>query len=83
LEEVDEGQQVLVSVAVSAQLADMKTSNVIGSDSSSETAKLNSRAVPGLVAGMSQAAEQAVTQRVSSMQSRLLQLQASASPELQ
>ncbi|MBV8552810.1 MAG: membrane integrity-associated transporter subunit PqiC [Acidobacteriaceae bacterium] len=79
LEEVDQGKQVFINVAVSAQLSDLKAGSVIWSDTSSETAKLENRAMPGLVAGMSRATNQAITQLVSSMQNRLLQLQSSAS----
>ena len=82
LEEVDQGKQVFINVAVSAQLADLKAGSVIWRDTSSETAKSENRAIPGLVAGVSQAADRAITQRVSSMQSRLLQLQPSASASL-
>ena len=73
LEEVDQGKQVFINVAISAQLSDVKAGSIIWSDTSSETANLENRAVPGLVAGMSHAADQAITQLVSSMQTRLLQ----------
>jgi hypothetical protein len=52
---------------------------VVWSDVSSQTITLEDHAMPGLVAGMSQAARQAISNLVSSMQGRLLQLQASAS----
>lgn len=77
LEEVDQGHDVFISVAVSAQLFDLKTGDVVWRDSSSEISKLDHHAVPSLVAGMSQAAEHAVTRLVSSMQDRLTQLSAS------
>jgi ABC-type uncharacterized transport system auxiliary subunit len=79
LEEVDQGHRVFISVSISAQLMNVKTGNVVWSDASLQTKSLEDHAMAGLVAGMSQAAEQAVTTLVSSMQGRLLQLQASAS----
>lgn len=79
LEEVDQGHRVSINVSISAQLMNVKTGNVVWSDASSQTTSLEDHAMPGLVAGMSQAAEQAITNLVSSMQGRLLQLQASAS----
>jgi uncharacterized lipoprotein YmbA len=78
LEEVDQGRDVFISVGLSAQLLDLKTGNVLWRGKSSQSTRLDHRAMPGLVAGMSQAAEQAVTRLVSSMQDRVLQ--ASASP---
>jgi uncharacterized lipoprotein YmbA len=78
LEEVDKGHDVFISTSVSAQLLDLKTGDVLWRDVSSETTRLEHRAVPELVAGMSQATEQAVTHLVSSMRDRLLQ--ASAPP---
>lgn len=79
LEEVDQSHQVLVKVSITAQLMNVKTGNVVWSDGSSQTASLEGHAMAALVAGMSQAADQAITGLVSSMQTRLLQLQASAS----
>jgi cholesterol transport system auxiliary component len=79
LEEVDEGHRVSINVSISAQLINVKTGNVVWSDASSQTTSLEDHAMARLVAGMSQAAEQAITNLVSSMQGRLLQLQASAS----
>jgi len=78
LEEVDQGQDVFIKVGLSAQLVDLKTGDVLWSDASSETTRVERRAVHGLVAGMSQAAGQAVTHLVSSMQDRVLE--ASTSP---
>jgi ABC-type uncharacterized transport system auxiliary subunit len=79
LEEVDQGHQVFINVSISAQLMNVKTGNVVWSDASSQTTSLEDHAMARLVAGMSQAAEQAITNLVSSMQGRLLQIQASAS----
>jgi uncharacterized lipoprotein YmbA len=80
LEEVDHGHNVYVNVRISAQLLDLKSRAVMWRDVSSETTKLDNRSVPGLVVGMSRATDQAITRLVSSMQARLLELQASASP---
>jgi len=79
LEEVDQGHRMFINVSISAQLMNVNTGNVVWSDASSQTTNLEDHAMAGLVAGMSQAAEQAITNLVSSMQGRLLQLQASAS----
>jgi ABC-type uncharacterized transport system, auxiliary component len=78
LEEVDQGHDVVINVGLSAQLLDLKTGNVLWRGESLQSARLEHRAVPGVVAGMSQAAGQAVTRLVSSMQNRVLQASASA-----
>ena len=78
LEEVDQGHDVVISVGLSAQLLDLKTGNVLWRGDSLQSTRLEHRAIPDVVAGMSQAAEEAVTHLVSSMQDRVLQ--ASASP---
>jgi ABC-type uncharacterized transport system auxiliary subunit len=75
LEEVDKGRRVFVEVRVSAQLTDLRTGDVLWSDTSSETTKLEDRAVPGLVAAMSQTAEAVVRRLVSSMRHQLQRLQ--------
>jgi uncharacterized lipoprotein YmbA len=79
LEEVDESHRVFIKVSMSARLMNIKTGKVVWSDGSSQTASLEDHAMAGLVAGMSKAADQAITDLVSSMQGRLLQLQASES----
>jgi ABC-type uncharacterized transport system auxiliary subunit len=79
LEEVDQSHGVFIKVSITAQLMNVKTGNVVWSDASSRTTSLEDHAMAGLVAGMSQAADQAITNLVSSMQGRLPQLQASAS----
>ena len=79
LEEIDRGHQVLVDVSITAQLTNLKTGDVVWSDISSQTTNLENRAMPGLVAAMSQAVDQAISHLVSSMQGRLILLQASAS----
>jgi cholesterol transport system auxiliary component len=77
LEEVDHGRDVFVEVRVSAQLMDLKTGDVLWRDASSETTKLENRDFPGIVAGMSQAADRAVEHLVSSMQTRVVSISAS------
>ncbi|MBV9675633.1 MAG: membrane integrity-associated transporter subunit PqiC, partial [Acidobacteriaceae bacterium] len=78
LEEVDQDHSVFVNVGVSAQLLDVKSRAVLWQDVSSQTSKLDKRSVLGLVAGMSQAMDQVIAQLLSSMQTRLVQLQSSA-----
>jgi hypothetical protein len=71
LEEVDQGNDVHVEVHLSAQLTDVKTGEAVWSDSSAESTELERRAMPGVVAEMSQTTEKAVEQLVSSMQKRM------------
>jgi cholesterol transport system auxiliary component len=78
LEEVDQGPDVFVEVHLSAQLMDLRTGDVLWRDTSSESTKLEQRAVPGVVAGMSRAADEAVKQLVASMQNRVVSISASA-----
>lgn len=77
LEEVDRGHDVFVEVRLSAQLMDLKTGDVLWRDASSESTKLEHRDVPGIVAGMSKAADGAVEHLVSSMQNRVVSISAS------
>lgn len=72
LEEVDQGHDVFIHVGVSAQLTDLRTGRVLWSDASSETTKVERRAVAGVVAEMSHAADDAVEHLVSSMQNRVI-----------
>ena len=72
LEEIDQGHDVFIKVGVSAQLMDLRTGNVLWSDASSKTTKVERRAVPGIVAEMSDAAEGAVEHLLSSMQNRVV-----------
>lgn len=67
-----------MNVSISAQLTNVKTGNVVWSDGSSQTTNLEDHAMADLVPGMSEAADQAITDLLSSMQGRLRQLQASA-----
>ena len=77
LEEIDRGRDVFVEASVSAQLMNLKSGELLWSDTSSETTKVEGRNVPGLVAGMSRAAEIAVEHLVSSMRGRLVATSAS------
>jgi uncharacterized lipoprotein YmbA len=79
LEEVDEGGNVSIEVRVSAQLLNLRTGEVLWQDTSSKTAKLDRRSVPGIVAEMSRNLEGAVQHLVSSMQDRLAAGPASSS----
>ena len=72
LEEVDHGHELFVEVGVSAQLMDLRTGNVLWTDASSETTKVEHRALPDIVAEMCHTAEHAVEQLVSSMQNRVI-----------
>ena len=71
LEEVDRGTNVSIEVTLSARLINLRTGEVLWQDTSSQTAKLDQRSVPGIVAEMSQDLGLAVGQLVSSMQDRL------------
>jgi len=79
LEEVDREHQVLVNVAISAQLINIKTGDVVWRDTSSQIISLEKRAMVDLVSGMSQSTDQVITNLISSMQERLRQLEASYS----
>jgi hypothetical protein len=71
LEEVDQGANVSIEVSLSAQLLDLRTGEVLWQGTSSKTAKLDRRSVPGIVTEMSRDLEDAVQDLVSSMQDRL------------
>lgn len=73
LEEVDGERSVSVEVGISARLQNVKTGNVIWSDSSLKTSEVNQRSLPAVVAEMSRDLNQAATQLVSSMRSRVSQ----------
>jgi ABC-type uncharacterized transport system auxiliary subunit len=82
LEEVDQGPELFVNVRVSARLTELRTGDVLWSDSSSQTTKLENHAVPSLVAAMSQTMESVVGHLVSSMQDQLSTASASRAPSL-
>lgn len=71
LEEVDRGKDVAVEVSLSARLVDLRTGEVLWQDTSSKTARLDNRTVPGLVAEMSRDLETVVESLVSSMADHL------------
>ncbi|MBV9081655.1 MAG: membrane integrity-associated transporter subunit PqiC [Acidobacteriaceae bacterium] len=71
LEEIDNGRDVRIAVGISAQLMDMKTTEVIWRDTSLEVARPEHRTVPGIVEGMSQATNISVDHLLSSMQKKL------------
>ena len=71
LEEIDRGTNVSIEVTLSARLINLRTGEVLWQDTSSQTAKLDQRSVPGIVAEMSQDLGSAVDHLVSSMQDRL------------
>lgn len=77
LEEVDRGHDVFVEVRLSAQLTDLRSGNVLWRDTSSETAKVEQRGMPGIVDELSQSAETAVERLISSMQNRIGMVSAS------
>ncbi len=71
LEEVDNEGSVSVEVEVSAKLQNVKTGNVIWSDTSFKTSQVNQRSLPAVVAEMSRDLSEAATQLVSSMRSQV------------
>ena len=71
LEEVDHGSDVSIEVRVSARLINLRTGEVLWQDTSTGTAKLDERSVPGIVAEMSRDLGNAVEHLVSSMQDRV------------
>jgi uncharacterized lipoprotein YmbA len=71
LEEVDHGSDVSIEVRVSARLINLRTGEVLWQDTTAETARLDQRSVPGIVAEMSRDLGKAVEHLVSSMQDRV------------
>jgi len=67
LEEVDEGRDVRVVCAISAQLLDMRTKSVVWSDSASETTQVEKRDMRGVVGSLSSAARTAADRLLKSM----------------
>ena len=74
LEEVDQGTNVSIEVRLSARLISVRTNEVLWQDTSSQTAKLEQRSVPGMVAEMSRDLGTAVERLVSSMQETITSL---------
>jgi uncharacterized lipoprotein YmbA len=73
LEEVDSERSVSVEVGVSAKLQNVKTGNVMWSDTSFKTSQVDQRSLPGIVSEMSRDLSEAATQLVSSMRSQVAQ----------
>ena len=73
LEEVDSEHSVSVEVGVSAKLQNVKTGNVMWSDTSFKTSEVKQRSLPAVVAEMSRDLSEAATQLVSSMRSHVSQ----------
>jgi uncharacterized lipoprotein YmbA len=73
LEEVDSERSVAVEVGISAKLQNVKTGNVMWSDTSFKRSEVNQRSLPAVVAEMSRDLSEAATQLVSSMRSRVSQ----------
>ena len=71
LEEVDSEGSVAVEVEISGKLQNVKTGNVVWSDTSFKTSKVNQRSLPAVVAEMSRDLAEAATQLISSMRSRV------------
>ena len=71
LEEIDNGRDVRIAVGISAQLTNVKTGEVIWSDTSSEVTRPEHRTVPSIVEGMSQVTNMSVDHLLSSMQKKL------------
>jgi uncharacterized lipoprotein YmbA len=71
LEEVDSERSVSVEVGISAKLQNVKTGDVMWSDTSFKTSEVNQRSLPAVVAEMSRDLSQAATQLVTSMRSQV------------
>ncbi len=71
MEEVDDGSNVAVEIALSAQLVDFKTGEIVWQGKASKNLKLDHRSVPGVVALLSDGMGDAVKELVSSLQGRL------------
>ena len=71
LEEFDQGSRVSIEVSLSARLVDLRTGEELWRDTSTRTAMLDERTVPGIVSELSKELGNAVTSLTSSMQDRL------------
>ena len=71
LEEVDRERSVSVEVAVSAKLQNVKTGNVMWSDTAFKTSEVNQRSLPAVVAEISRDLSEAAKQLVSSMRNQV------------
>jgi len=73
LEEVDSERSVSVEVGISAKLQNVKTGDVLWSDTCLKTSEVNQRSLPAVVAEMSRDLSEAATQLVTSMRSQVSQ----------
>jgi uncharacterized lipoprotein YmbA len=73
LEEIDSERSVSVEVGISAKLQNVKTGNIMWSDTSTKTSEVSQHSLPGIVAEMSRDLSAAATQLVSSMRSQVTQ----------
>jgi uncharacterized lipoprotein YmbA len=71
LEEVDSERSVSVEVGISAKLQNVKTGDVMWSDTAFKTSEVNQRSLPAVVAEMSSDLSAAATQLVTSMRSHV------------
>ena len=67
LEEVDYEGGVKVEVALSAQITDPRAGKTVWADAASETARVDKRSVPAVVAEMSQAMDRAIQKLAASL----------------
>ncbi len=73
LEEVDSERSVSVEVGISAKLPNVKTGDVMWSDTSFKTSEVNQRSLPAVVAEMSRDLSEAATEPASSVRSHVSQ----------
>ena len=71
LEEVDQGKNVRVLCALSAQLIDAQSASVVWSDKASQTLTVDQKNITGVVSGMSSAVQATVRQLMASMANQL------------
>jgi ABC-type uncharacterized transport system auxiliary subunit len=71
LEEVDAGRDVRAVCVLSAQLIDAQSGSVVWSDTQAQTVAVEQRDIPGVVRGLSAAAQAAASGLVKSMSAQL------------
>jgi uncharacterized lipoprotein YmbA len=71
LEEVDQGSKVSIEVGLSARLINLRTGEELWRGTSTKTAMLDERSVPGIVSELSRELGNAMASLASSMQDRL------------
>jgi cholesterol transport system auxiliary component len=71
LEEIDQRSKVSIEVSLSARLINLRTGEELWRDTSTKTATLDERSVPGIVSELSRDLGSAVASLTSSMQDRL------------